>query len=129
MLPSWPLTIVSPLAEILLRKTDGSPFFLQQFLTALYEQKLLQFDTERGRWTWINSKVEAAVASDNVVDLLVARIRRLSDAARDALTLGACIGQEFELGTLSQISDRTGAALMAGIISASRFCMLCGRPG
>jgi predicted ATPase len=115
---------VRPLAEILLRKTDGSPFFLQQFLTALHEQKLLQFDAERGRWTWINGKVEAAVASDNVVDLLVARIRRLSDTAREALTLGACIGQEFDLGTLSQISERTGSALMAGIMEALREGLL-----
>src|SRR4051812_2172985 len=115
---------VRPLAEILVRKTDGSPFFLQQFLTALHEQKLLQFDAEHGRWAWINSKVEAAVASDNVVDLLVARIRRLSDSAREALTLGACIGQEFELGTLSQISERTGSALMAGIMEALREGLL-----
>jgi predicted ATPase/serine phosphatase RsbU (regulator of sigma subunit) len=115
---------VRPLAEILLRKTNGSPFFLQQFLTALYEQKLLQFEVERGRWTWINSKVEAAVASDNVVDLLVARIHRLSDTAREALTLGACIGQEFDLGTLAQISERTGTALMAGIMEALREGLL-----
>jgi predicted ATPase/serine phosphatase RsbU (regulator of sigma subunit) len=115
---------VRPLAETLLRKTDGSPFFLQQFLTALHEQRLLQFDAEAGRWSWNNSKVEAAVAAENVVDLLVARIRRLSDNGREALTLGACIGQEFDLGTLSQISDRPGAGLMAGIMEALREGLL-----
>jgi predicted ATPase/serine phosphatase RsbU (regulator of sigma subunit) len=114
---------VRPLAEILLRKTDGSPFFLQQFLTALHEQRLLQFDAEGGRWTWTNAKVDAVVASDNVVDLLVARIRRLSDTAREALTLASCIGQEFELGTLSMISQRP-AQLMSGIWEALREGLL-----
>jgi predicted ATPase len=115
---------VRPLAEVLLRKTDGNPFFLQQFLTALHEQKLLQFDADRGRWTWLTAKIEAAVASDNVVDLLVARIRRLSDTARDALTLGACIGHEFDMGTLSLISQRSGAELMSGIWEALREGLL-----
>src|SRR5262249_35702716 len=71
---------VRPLAEVLLRKTDGNPFFLQQFLTALRDQGLLAFDTETGRWTWEDGRIEAAVASDNVVGLLIARLRRLSDA-------------------------------------------------
>ncbi|HEY7374178.1 MAG TPA: AAA family ATPase [Polyangia bacterium] len=115
---------VRPLAEVLLRKTDGNPFSLQQFLTALHEQKLLQFDAERGRWTWQTAKVEAAVASDNVVDLLVARIRRLSATARDALILGACVGNEFDMGTLSLISERSGADLMAGIWEALREGLL-----
>jgi predicted ATPase/serine phosphatase RsbU (regulator of sigma subunit) len=115
---------VRSLAEILLRKTDGNPFFLQQFLAALNEQHLLQFDAESRRWTWQGAKVEAAVASDNVVDLLVARIRRLSDTARDALTLGACIGHEFDMGTLSMISERPGAGLMSGIWEALREGLL-----
>ena len=35
---------VRPLATVLLRKTDGNPFFVQQFLGALHEQRLLRFD-------------------------------------------------------------------------------------
>ncbi len=115
---------VRPLAEILLRKTDGNPFFLQQFLTALDEQGLLHFDADRGRWSWNNAKVEAAVASDNVVDLLVGRIRRLSPTGREALTLGACIGQEFDLATLSLISESSGGELMSGIWEALREGLL-----
>jgi predicted ATPase/serine phosphatase RsbU (regulator of sigma subunit) len=111
---------VRPLAEILLRKTDGNPFFLQQFLTALHDQRLLEFDAELGRWAWNDARVQAAVASDNVVDLLVARLRRLSDVAREVLTLGACIGQQFELVALSLISPRPGADLMAGLWEALR---------
>jgi predicted ATPase/serine phosphatase RsbU (regulator of sigma subunit)/tRNA A-37 threonylcarbamoyl transferase component Bud32 len=104
-----------PLAEVLLRKTDGNPFFLHQFLSALGDQRLLAFDRERGRWTWDDAKIEAAVASDNVVDLLVARLRRLSDVAREVLTLGACIGQEWDLDTLSVIARSPRAELVAGI--------------
>jgi predicted ATPase/serine phosphatase RsbU (regulator of sigma subunit) len=115
---------VRPLAEVLLRKTDGNPFFLQQFLTALHEQQLLRFDAERARWVWDDARTEAAVASDNVVDLLVARLRRLSEGTRQALTLGACVGQEFDLGTLARLGDRPAAELSAGLWEALREGLL-----
>ena len=105
---------VRPLAAVLLQKTDGNPFFLQQFLTALRDQKLLAFDAERGRWVWDEAQVAAAVASDNVVDLMVARLRRLSDAAREVLTLGACIGPEWSLGMLSEVAGRPGGRAAGG---------------
>jgi predicted ATPase/serine phosphatase RsbU (regulator of sigma subunit) len=111
---------VHGLAEVMLRKTDGNPFFLQQFLTVLHEQGALVFDAQRGRWTWDDARVEAAVASDNVVELLVARLRRLSDAAREALVCGACIGQEWNLATLCSVSARPRAELTAGIWEALR---------
>jgi predicted ATPase/serine phosphatase RsbU (regulator of sigma subunit) len=111
---------VRPLAEVLLRKTDGNPFFLQQFLTALAEQQVLKFDAELGRWTWDDARIEAAVASDNVVDLLIARLQRQSEAARQVLTLAACIGQEFDLATLSLIWDRPRAELTPALWEALR---------
>jgi predicted ATPase/serine phosphatase RsbU (regulator of sigma subunit) len=115
---------VLPLGEVLLRKTDGNPFFLQQFLTTLAEQKLLRFDSELGRWTWDNARIEVAVASDNVVDLLIARLRRLSEAARHVLTLGACIGQEFDLAALSLIWERPRADLTPALWEALREGLL-----
>ena len=111
---------VGPLVETLLRKTNGNPFFLQQFLTALAEQQLLRFDTAARRWTWDEARIEAAVAADNVVDLLLARLRRLPEAARRVLTLGACMGQEFDLATLSLIWQRSVADLGAGVWEALR---------
>jgi predicted ATPase/serine phosphatase RsbU (regulator of sigma subunit) len=114
---------VRPLAAVLLRKTAGNPFFLQQFLTALVDQGALAFDATRGpcgQWAWDEARVEAEVASENVVDLLVARLRRLSDRAQEALALGAAIGHEWTLGMLSQVAGRAGSQLGAGIWEALR---------
>jgi predicted ATPase/serine phosphatase RsbU (regulator of sigma subunit) len=111
---------VAPLAAVLLRKTNGNPFFLQQFLTALAEQKVLRFDAATRRWNWDATGIEAAMASDNVVDFLVARLRRLSDSGRQVLTLAACMGQEFDLATLSFIWQRPIGELTAGLWEALR---------
>jgi predicted ATPase/serine phosphatase RsbU (regulator of sigma subunit) len=115
---------VRPLAEVLVRKTDGNPFFIQQFLGALAEQRLLRFDAGAGRWIWEDAKVEAAVASDNVVDLLIARLRRLSPDARRVLNLAACVGQEFDLRTLTLISERSRGELAPGLWEALREGLL-----
>ena len=44
--------------------------------------------------------------------------------AREALNLGACVGHEFDLGTLSLISQRPGSDLMSGIWEALRGGLL-----
>jgi predicted ATPase/serine phosphatase RsbU (regulator of sigma subunit) len=111
---------VAPLTAVLLRKTNGNPFFLQQFLTALAEQKVLKFDPVTPRWSWDPAGIEAAVVSDNVVDLLIARLRRLPEAARQVLTLAACTGQEFDLATLSFIWQRPVGELTTGLWEALR---------
>jgi predicted ATPase/serine phosphatase RsbU (regulator of sigma subunit) len=116
-------TEVRPLAAVLLRKTAGNPFFMQQFLTALADQGALAFDAARGpfgQWAWDEARVEAAIASENVVDLLVARLRRLSDRAREVLALGAAIGPEWTLGMLSQVAGRPAVELGPGIWEALR---------
>jgi predicted ATPase/serine phosphatase RsbU (regulator of sigma subunit) len=112
--------VVRPLAQILIRKTDGNPFFVQHFLGSLHEQRLLRFDGAAGRWSWDDAKIEAAVASDNVVDLLVARLRRLSPDVQRELTLAACIGQEFDLGTLALVSQRARPEIGRGLWEALR---------
>ena len=43
---------VEQLAGLVYHKTTGNPFYLKEFVNALYEQKLLEFDFERGRWQW-----------------------------------------------------------------------------
>jgi len=111
---------VRPLGELMLRKTDGNPFFVQQFLQSLHEQRLLSFDAGAGRWCWEDAKIEVAVASEDVVDLLLARLRRLAGGTRQVLTWAACVGQEFDLATLALISERSRAELAPAIWEALR---------
>jgi predicted ATPase len=43
----------SPLAELLFTKTSGNPFFVNAFLTSLYEAGWLQFNPAAGGWQWL----------------------------------------------------------------------------
>ncbi len=98
-----------------MRKTAGNPFFVNQFLHALHEEKLLTFATTAGldtvvasqhTWQWDTAQIETMKITDNVVDLMIYKMRRLPAAAQRALRLAACVGNHFDLDTLSIISEK-----------------------
>jgi predicted ATPase len=65
--------------------------------------------------------IAAAGITDNVVDLMTRKIRRLSIHAQQALTLAACIGNQFEwdtFATVSRQSPEDGAHGLAEAVDA-----------
>jgi PAS domain S-box-containing protein len=81
-----------PLGQLVHQKTLGNPFFAIQFLTALNEEHLLVFDAHAARWNWDLNRIHAQRFTDNVVDLMVARLGRLSADAQETLKRLACLG-------------------------------------
>jgi predicted ATPase/signal transduction histidine kinase len=143
-----------PLAELLFQKTAGNPFFLTQLLKSLYSQKLLQFKFVGSKksvkpaeynwsdfaepipeqaikkckiiweWQWDIEQIQEIGITDNVVELMIDNIQKLSANTQKLLKLAACIGNKFDLGILSQISEQPLAsaatdlwdALQSGLI-------------
>lgn len=94
---------LSDLAQICHQKTDGNPFFLRQFLLAIYARKLIYFDTDSGQWKWSIKEIGQSMITENVAELLSARIKQLPYATFSLLKLAACIGSQFDLATLSLV--------------------------
>ena len=111
-----------PLAVLVFRKTLGNPFFVAQFLHTLYREQLVVFqlggDHQRSRWVWDVAQIEAVGITDNVVDLLVDRLRQLPEATQQALRHAACIGNVFSLETLSLIHQSSDDALLNDLMPA-----------
>ena len=91
------------LAELIQAKTGGNPFFITEFLQALYTENLLNCDYNQKRWIWDVNQVKKRNFTDNVVALMVAKIEKLPPRSQEALKLAACIGNQFELNTLAVI--------------------------
>lgn len=89
------------LTGLIMNKTRGNPFFIKQFIRKLEYEKLLYFDN---KWIWDSEGISRMNLSDNVVDLLVSKIQILSDEAKNILELASCIGNSFDIKTLSIIS-------------------------
>jgi predicted ATPase/signal transduction histidine kinase len=89
-----------PLARLVYDKTLGNPFFAIQFLTALAEEGLLAFEAEAAAWVWDLARIRAKGYTDNVVEFMVGKLKRLSDTTQERLKQLACLGNVAEIATM-----------------------------
>jgi predicted ATPase/GAF domain-containing protein len=101
------------LAAIIFEKTHGSPFFVRQFLRAIYKAGALALRAETSTFVWDEARVAAAAITDNVVDFLVRKMRELSPGTQRALALAACIGDQFDLRGLAAVTGAPSGAAAA----------------
>src|SRR5216684_4129699 len=92
-----------PLARLVHDKTLGNPFFAIQFLTALADEGMLAFEPDAAAWTWDLTRIRAKGYTDNVVDLMVGKLKRLPDTTQDRLKQLACLGNVAEIATLTLV--------------------------
>lgn len=109
---------VLPLARLLADRTGGNPFFLTQFLGTLHREKLLQFDAATRGWCWELARIQAQGFTDNVVDLMVAKLRELPAATLDALKVASCIGNTFDSEDVSELVRESPEGLAANLLDA-----------
>ncbi|WP_437996950.1 AAA family ATPase [Sorangium sp. So ce185] len=91
------------LSELVYAKTAGNPFFAKQFLSTLHKDALIEFDPEPAAWRWDVQQIRARNFTDNVVDLMVEKLRSLPAATQDALKIAACMGAAADVRTLAAI--------------------------
>jgi predicted ATPase/signal transduction histidine kinase len=96
-----------PLARLVHEKTGGNPFFAVQFLTALHQERLIEFDPRAMAWRWDVARIREKGFTDNVVELMVDRLRRLPAVTQRLLTLAACIGNVTSARALAVASERS----------------------
>ncbi|MGA2888437.1 MAG: PAS domain-containing protein [Terracidiphilus sp.] len=106
------------LAQLVHEKTGGNPFFAIQLLTALAEERLLRFDRNSAAWIWDLSRIRAKGYSDNVVDLMVGKLRRLADTTQAALQQLACLGNVAEIATLSVVFGQSEEEIQTSLLEA-----------
>jgi predicted ATPase/signal transduction histidine kinase len=93
------------LAELVVGKTAGNPFFVERFVRSLQASGCVTFDIATGSWAWDLARIAEFPAPDSVADLLIASIMRLPSETRNALTVASCIGGRFDVGLLAAVLD------------------------
>lgn len=101
---------VQPLAEMVLTKTHGNPFFLNEFLKSLYHEALITFNHEQGLWQWNLGEIKIQGITDNVVELMAHKVQKLPAETQSVLKFAACIGHQFDLQSLAALSQQSFSA-------------------
>ncbi|WP_437587391.1 AAA family ATPase [Sorangium sp. So ce1000] len=118
-----------PLARLVYEKTGGNPFFVLQFLIALHQEGLIVLDAEAGAWRWDITAIRDKGFTDNVVELMTGKLKRLSLPALEALKLAACLGSRLDLDTLADVAQRPVAELRAALEEAVQEGLIVGQGG
>ncbi|NEO98098.1 MAG: AAA family ATPase [Symploca sp. SIO2E9] len=114
--------LVKPLAELVLCKTEGNPFFVNQFLHTLYQENLFIFNPpqfgSQGWWQWNIAQIEAVDITDNVVELMISKLKKLPSITQQVLQLAACVGNSFDLNTLAIIHEKSASETFQDLVEA-----------
>src|SRR5215470_17368156 len=108
------------LAHLVHEKTAGNPFFAMQFLSALAEEGVLTFDPGAARWVWELPRIHAKGYTDNVVDLMVGKLRRLPVNTQQALQQLACLGHSAASALLAMVFEDAQEGLHSALQEALR---------
>jgi predicted ATPase len=94
---------IAALKRLIIERTEGNPFFMEEMVQALFEQGVLVR----------NGVVKLAKALDEiripptVQAILASRIDRLSAAEKELLQTLAVLGREFSLGLIKRVAGKS----------------------
>lgn len=94
------------LARIIVKKTEGNPFFARQFLKSLHDSQLLTFVHDEKCWRWNAEQIERLSTADNVAQFLVDKALQLPASTQKLLAYAACLGNSFYLNMVAAASDQ-----------------------
>ncbi len=109
-----------PLKDLLIARTEGTPFFLEESVRTLVEIKVLV--GERGNYR-LAKPIESIQVPASVQAVLAARIDRLAPDAKQLLQSASVIGKDFSFALLHGVADLSEENLRreVGHLQAAEF--------
>ncbi|WP_268048401.1 AAA family ATPase [Clostridium ganghwense] len=105
-------TSFKELSDFIYSKTAGNCFFMREFLKILYDKKYIWFDYQSMQWCWDTEEIKKMDITENVVDLLIQKINTLNPSTVEELKNAACIGNQFDLRTLTLVSNKSSEGVL-----------------
>jgi class 3 adenylate cyclase/tetratricopeptide (TPR) repeat protein len=94
--------IDTALEEFILEKTEGIPFFIEEFIRSLRDLQIIEKKDNTYR---IVKDVEDVTIPSTIQDVIMARVDSLPDRAKSVLQTGAVVGREFSHDLLKKVVE------------------------
>ncbi len=94
------------LTHTVFSKTLGNAFFTVEFLKSLYQFGLITYKFEDRKWEVNFDAIRKKGITNNVVELLVSKIKELPESTQHVLKMASCIGGLFDLKILAAINQK-----------------------
>lgn len=114
-------SLAFPLTDLIYQKTQGNPFFSNQFIKSLYEDGFITFnhdsDSSHG-WVCDIAALRELALTDDVIEFIALQLHKLPVQTQKVLQLAACIGNQFDLNSLSIILQKSQVETAADLWKA-----------
>jgi len=88
------------LEELILEKTEGVPFFIEEFIRSLNDLKIIE--KKNNKWCLAKDIQDLTIPS-TVQDVIMARVDSLPEGAKEALQTGSAIEREFTYDLIKRV--------------------------
>ncbi|MFW6334480.1 MAG: AAA family ATPase, partial [Desulfosalsimonas sp.] len=104
--------IENDLAGLLTEKTEGVPFFIEEFIRSFVDLGVIE--NEAGRCRLAKSSKDVGVPS-TIQDVIMARVDALPESAKTILRIGSAIEREFDYQLIKKVAGLSEAQLSDGL--------------
>ena len=94
--------IEKSLEEIILEKTEGVPFFIEEFIKSLKDLKIIE---KRENAYRLSKDTQQVTIPSTIQDVIMARVDSLPERAKEVLQTGSVIEREFSYPLISRVTD------------------------
>jgi class 3 adenylate cyclase/tetratricopeptide (TPR) repeat protein len=108
------------LEELILEKTEGVPFFIEEFIRSLIDLKIIEREENTYR---IVKDLETVTIPSTIQDIIMARVDSLPEGAKEVLQTGSVIEREFTYELIKQVTGLPEQELLSHL-SALKDCEL-----
>jgi class 3 adenylate cyclase/tetratricopeptide (TPR) repeat protein len=92
--------IEKTLEELILEKTEGVPFFIEEFIKSIKDLKIIEREDSRFRLT---KDIHQLTIPSTIQDVIMARVDSLPERAKEVLQIGSVIEREFSYPLINRL--------------------------
>jgi predicted ATPase len=103
-------TIDRDLEELILEKTEGVPFFIEEFIRSLNDLKIIE---KKNKTCRLAKDIQDVTIPSTVQDVIMARVDALPEGAKELLQTGSAIEREFSYDLIKRVKERPEQELLS----------------
>jgi tetratricopeptide (TPR) repeat protein len=104
--------IESHLEELILEKTEGVPFFIEEFIRSLKDISVIE---RRDSRYYLAKDIQDVAIPSTIQDVIMARVDSLPEGAKELLQTGSVIEREFSYELIKQVASLPEKELMSNL--------------
>jgi len=111
----------SNLEELILEKTEGVPFFIEEFIRSLIDLKIIEREDNKYR---LAKDLERVTIPSTIQDIIMARVDSLPEGAKEVLQTGSVIEREFTYELIKQVTGLPEQELLSHLSALKDYELL-----